>query len=230
MAVLWAVLLAGCAASGPRVKPEALAPAPAVWLLDVQDAPVALLEVLHLAPGDRVEVKSQGPELQVSLRFAHGVRVTPLVRSVSGTTPVLLRSEDSHSGQGARPRLTRAVREARYEEARRALAEVAEREQDDVSREVVAALPEEALRRMALHREGNLLLESLFDAMTSQWRSGANPISPRTARCSHSRGLAILPSPLSFLAATGRAWSSGMDGTPCVSTRMDLPSSTPNSR
>ncbi|HLM47880.1 MAG TPA: hypothetical protein VK458_28715, partial [Myxococcaceae bacterium] len=151
MAVLWAVLLAGCAASGPRVKPEALAPAPAVWLLDVQDAPVALLEVSHLAPGDRVEVKSQGPELQVSLRFAHGVR----------------RSEDSDSGQGARPRLTRAVREARYEGARRALAEVAEREQDDVSREVVAALPEEALRRMALHREGNLLLESLFDAMTS---------------------------------------------------------------
>lgn len=67
MAVLWAVLLAGCAASGPRVKPEALAPAPAVWLLDVQDAPVALLEVSHLAPGDRVEVKSQGPEIQVSL-------------------------------------------------------------------------------------------------------------------------------------------------------------------
>lgn len=167
MTVLWAVLLAGCAASGPRVKPEALAPAPAVWLLDVQDAPVALLEVSHLAPGDRVEVKSQGPELQVSLRFAHGVRVTPLVRRVSGTTPVFLRSEDSHSGQGARTRLTRAVREARYEEARRALAEVAEREQDNVSREVVAALPEEALRRMALHREGNLLLESLFDAMTS---------------------------------------------------------------
>ncbi len=153
MAVLWAVLLAGCAASGQRVKQEALAPAPAVWLLEVQDAPVALREVSHLAPGDRVEVKSQGPELQVSLRFAHGVRGT--------------RSEDSHSGQGAHPRLTRAVREARYEEARRALAEVAEREQDDVSREVVAALPEEALRRMALHREGNLLLESLFDAMTS---------------------------------------------------------------
>lgn len=167
MAVLWAVLLAGCAASGPRVKPEAPAPAPAVWLLDVQDAPVALLEVSRLTPGDRVEVKSQGPELQVSLRFAHGVRVTPLVRTVSGATPVLLRREDSRSGQGARPRLTRAVREARYEEARRALAELAEREQDDVSREVVAALPEEALRRMAQDSEGNLLLESLFDAMTS---------------------------------------------------------------
>lgn len=167
MAVLWAILLTGCVTSRPTVKPEALAPAPAVWLLDAQDAPVALLEVSRLTPGDRVEVRSRGPELQVSLRFAHGVRVTPLVRSVSGTTPVLLRSEGSQSGQGTPPRLTRAVREARYEEAQRALAEVAEREQDDVSREVVAALPEESLRRMAQNREGNLLLESLFDAMTS---------------------------------------------------------------
>ncbi|WPB75195.1 HNH endonuclease [Archangium violaceum] len=76
-------------------------------------------------------------------------------------------SEGSRSGQGTPTGLARAVREARYEEAQRALAEVAEREQDDVSREVVAALPEELLKRMAQNREGNLLLESLFDAMTS---------------------------------------------------------------
>ena len=79
LAAMCAVLLAGCAA-GPRFQPEAASPAAALWLLDVGNEPVALLEVAHPAAGDRVEVNAQGPQMEVALSFANGVRVTPPVK------------------------------------------------------------------------------------------------------------------------------------------------------
>ena len=164
---VWAVLLAGCAASGPRWRPEAPSPGPAVWLLDVQDEAVAVLEVASLARGDGVEVQAQGTQIQVSLRFANGVRVTPLVKTVGGGKPVRWMREVPGPGPGARARLATAAREERYEEALRALGEVAERQRDDAAAEVLETLPEEALRAMAASRAGNLLLGRLFDALTS---------------------------------------------------------------
>ncbi|HYO56702.1 HNH endonuclease [Archangium sp.] len=118
-----------------------------------------MLEVTNPAQGDGVEVKKQGPQVQVSLRFANGVRVTPLVKTVWGEVP--------GPEPGAQGRLASAVREERYEEALRALEEVAGRQRDNAAVEVLETLPEEALRRMAVSREGNLLLESLFNALTS---------------------------------------------------------------
>jgi hypothetical protein len=136
-------------------------------LLDVEDEAVALLEVASPAQGDGVEVKKQGPQVQVSLRFANGVRVTPLVKTVGGGKPVLLRREVPGSRPGAPARLALAVREEWYEEALRTLEEVDGRQRDNAAVEALETLPEEALRRMAVSREGNLLLESLFDALTS---------------------------------------------------------------
>ncbi|HSP80406.1 MAG TPA: hypothetical protein VLQ93_17880, partial [Myxococcaceae bacterium] len=164
---MWAVLLAGCVASGPRLRPQASSPGPAVWLLDVEDEAVAVLEVARPARGDGVEVQARGARVQVSLKFANGVRVTPLVKTVGGGKPVLLRREVPSQGPGARARLATAAREERYVEALRALGEVAERQRDDAAVEVLETLSEEALRTMAESNEGNLLLGRLFDALTS---------------------------------------------------------------
>ncbi|WP_075207559.1 HNH endonuclease [Archangium violaceum] len=138
-----------------------------MWLLDVEDEAVALLEVANPALGDGVEVKKQGPQLQVSLRFANGVRVTPLVKTLGGEKPILLRREVLGARPGAPARLASAIREERYEEALRALQAVDGQQRDNVAVEALETLPEETLRRMAVSHEGNLLLGNLFDALAS---------------------------------------------------------------
>ena len=170
LALVWAVLLAGCAA-GPKWKPEAPSPAPTMWLLDVENQPVALLEVARPTRGDRVEVQAQGPQVEVSLRFAHGVRVTPLVKQVGGHKPVLLRCSASDTAPGACARLAQATLAGRYAEALLALGQVQEPERDDASLEALAPLSEEMLRAMATHPEGHRLLVALFASLTSGYVS-----------------------------------------------------------
>ncbi len=203
LGAVWAVLLAGCVTSGPGWRPEAPAPDPAVWLLDVEDAAVTLLEVASPVQGDRVEVTKQGPQSQVSLRFANGVRATPRVKTVEGGKSVLARCEVPGPETGAQTRLASAVRKERYEEALRALEEMAGRQRDSAAAEVLETVAEEALRRMAESREGNLLLASLFDALTSgnvteqEMRLAARLLAAEAQR--------RYPTPEEFVRAAGQA-------------------------
>lgn len=164
------VLLSGCAATAPSLRPperDARPVRPAVWLLNVHEAPLLLLEAARFSPTDAVDVRPVGQTTQVTLRFQGAVRATPLITATGSGPPLTLRIAAAESSAPPAEHLVTSARAGRYAEVQRALDAAPLLDRDDLSLLVVNALSEGELAQMAHSPEGNLLVERLFDELTS---------------------------------------------------------------